>query len=55
YIICYSMVRFFVEGMRTESIYIFNVIRVSQALSLVLFLAAIIFVIYRRKQGNLAW
>lgn len=55
YIIWYSMVRFFVEGMRTDSLYIFNLIRVSQALSLVLFVAAIIFVIYRRKQGNVAW
>ncbi len=55
YIIWYSTVRFFVEGMRTDSLYIFNVIRVSQALSLVLFIAAIIFVIYRRKQDNVAW
>lgn len=55
YIIWYSTVRFFVEGMRTDSLYIFNVIRVSQALSLVLFIAATIFVIYRRKQDNVAW
>lgn len=49
YVLWYSVVRFFVEGMRTDSLYIFNVIRVSQALSLVLFFVTIGLLIYRRK------
>ncbi len=49
YLLWYSVVRFFVEGMRTDSLYIFGIIRVSQALSLVLFIATIILWIYRRK------
>lgn len=49
YVAWYAVVRFFVEGMRTDSLYIFNTIRVSQALSAILFFIAISLVIYRRK------
>lgn len=52
YLLWYSVVRFFVEGMRTDSLYIFGIIRVSQALSLILFIATIILWIYRRKVVN---
>ncbi|QNQ80721.1 prolipoprotein diacylglyceryl transferase [Lactobacillus sp. PV034] len=55
YVIWYSIVRFFVEGMRTDSLYIWNTIRVSQALSVVLFVAAIIIWIYRRKIVKPKW
>lgn len=55
YIIWYSAVRFFVEGMRTDSLYIANTIRVSQLLSLILFVAAIITWIYRRKVVKPKW
>lgn len=55
YVIWYSCVRFFVEGMRTDSLYIANVIRVSQALSLILFFAAIILWIYRRNVVHPKW
>ena len=55
YVIWYSCVRFFVEGMRTDSLYIGNTIRVSQALSLVLFFAAIIIWIYRRNIVHPKW
>lgn len=55
YVIWYSMVRFVVEGMRTDSLYIANTIRVSQALSLVLFLGAILLWIYRRKVVKPNW
>ncbi|CCI82753.1 prolipoprotein diacylglyceryl transferase [Lactobacillus hominis] len=55
YVIWYSCVRFFVEGMRTDSLYIANTIRVSQALSLVLFFAAIIIWIYRRNIVHPKW
>jgi len=37
----YSFIRFFLEGMRTDSLYLFGNIRVSQVLSFVLFFAAI--------------
>ena len=55
YVIWYSAVRFFVEGMRTDSLYIANTIRVSQALSLILFFGAIILWIYRRKVVKPKW
>ena len=41
--------------MRTDSLYIFGIIRVSQALSLVLFIATIILWIYRRKVVKPKW
>lgn len=51
----YAVVRFFVEGMRTDSLYIFGAIRVSQALSLVLIVAVIILFIYRRVKVKPKW
>ncbi|CAI2639148.1 prolipoprotein diacylglyceryl transferase [Apilactobacillus apinorum] len=50
YIIWYSFGRFFVEGMRTDSLMLFGGIRVSQMLSIVLFVGAIALMIYRRKK-----
>jgi len=55
YLLWYSVVRFFVEGMRTDSLYIFGIIRVSQVLSLILFIATIILWIYRRKVVKPKW
>ncbi|KRM69479.1 prolipoprotein diacylglyceryl transferase [Apilactobacillus ozensis] len=49
YIIWYAFGRFFVEGMRTDSLVVFYDIRISQILSFVLFFAAIGLLIYRRK------
>lgn len=50
YVMWYSFGRFFIEGMRTDSLYIgATSIRVSQALSFVLFVGAIVLLIYRRK------
>lgn len=50
YVAWYALGRFFIEGMRTDSLYLFNTpIRVSQALSFVLFFGAIAIVIYRRR------
>ena len=51
YLIWYSFGRFWIEGMRTDSLYLFGEIRVSQALSFVLFLGAILLVIWRRKNN----
>lgn len=48
YVIWYSAGRFFIEGMRTDSLWIGDFLRVSQGLSLVLFVAAISVWTYRR-------
>ena len=42
YVLWYSVGRFFIEGMRTDSLWISEWIRVSQALSLALFIGAIV-------------
>ncbi|KAF1295788.1 prolipoprotein diacylglyceryl transferase [Enterococcus sp. JM4C] len=52
YIIWYSFGRFFIEGMRTDSLYLFANIRVSQALSAILFVGAIALLIWRRKKES---
>ncbi|GAX03201.1 diacylglyceryl transferase [Secundilactobacillus pentosiphilus] len=52
YVIWYSFGRFFVEGMRTDSLMLFNTLRVSQLLSVALFIGAIGLVIYRRRLGS---
>lgn len=49
YVIWYSVGRFFIEGMRTDSLWIGNFLRVSQGLSLLLFLGAIVIWMYRRR------
>jgi len=48
YIVLYSVGRFFIEGMRTDSLY-FGFLRQAQLLSLVLIIGAVILIIYRRK------
>lgn len=48
YIIWYAFGRFFIEGMRTDSLYLFANIRVSQLLSIVLIAGAIAAWAYRR-------
>ena len=53
YIIWYSFGSFFIEGLRMDSLYAFSNIRVSQLLSLVMFVAAIVIVIVRRRNPNL--
>lgn len=49
YLIWYAFGRFFIEGLRTDSLY-WGPIRVSQALSMVLFVAGIALIIWRRYQ-----
>lgn len=53
YVAWYSFGRFFIEGMRTDSLMIGDVLRVSQLLSALLFIGAIGLMIYRRKQANI--
>lgn len=55
YIIWYSFGRFFIEGLRTDSLYVFGLLRVSQVLSLVLFFGAIIVLFIRRKNPKTAF
>lgn len=50
YVTWYSFGRFFIEGMRTDSLYFFGGLRVSQVLSLILFVGGIALFIYRRKK-----
>lgn len=48
YIIVYSGVRFFIEGLRTDSLMLGS-IRISQLLSLVLFITFFIKLLYKKK------
>ncbi|AKP63812.1 prolipoprotein diacylglyceryl transferase [Levilactobacillus koreensis JCM 16448] len=49
YVLWYSLGRFFIEGMRTDSLMLLGIIRVSQLLSVVLFVGALVIWIYRRR------
>lgn len=51
----YAVVRFFVEGLRTDSLYLTAGIRVSQLLSLILLVVVIILFVYRRKVVKPKW
>lgn len=51
YIMAYSVGRFFIEGLRTDSLYVFGQIRTAQLLSLILIAGVALLVIYRRKAG----
>ncbi|WP_096436969.1 prolipoprotein diacylglyceryl transferase [Alteribacter populi] len=51
YVIWYSFARFFIEGLRTDSLMIFDLLRTAQVMSLVLIVGAVVVLIYRRKQG----
>ena len=64
YLIWYSVGRFFVEAMRTDSLMLTSHIRVAQLVSVVLIMISVIFVIYRRvkyqpikyeNSGRLTW
>lgn len=49
YVMWYAFGRFFIEGMRTDSLWLLDIIRVSQLLSVILFIVAIGLFYYRRK------
>lgn len=55
YVVWYSFGRFFIEGMRTDSLMAFGGLRVSELLSAILFVAAIVIFWYRRKNDNLPY
>ncbi len=50
----YSLGRFFIEGMRTDSLML-GPLRISQVLSVVIFVTALGLVIYRRRDAQLPW
>lgn len=52
YLIMYSVGRFFIEGLRTDSLYIVPGLRTAQMISIVIVLVSIGLIIYRRKKGN---
>lgn len=51
YVIWYSVGRFFVEGMRTDSLMITEGLRTAQTISIILIIVSIGILIYRRKKG----
>lgn len=51
YIIFYSFIRFFIEGLRTDSLMFYNC-RISQVLSLVLFITFSGILLYKKKKTN---
>lgn len=53
YMIGYGIIRFFVEGLRADSLYLFPGLRISQALSLVLVFAGIGVILWIRKSQTL--
>lgn len=52
YVIWYSVGRFFIEGLRTDSLMLIGNVRVAQVLSLLLIGGAIALWVYRRKSGK---
>ena len=54
YVMWYSYARFFIEGMRTDSLMLGN-LRISQVLSVVFFICAVILLIIRRKKNDIPW
>ncbi|MCM3597951.1 prolipoprotein diacylglyceryl transferase [Metabacillus idriensis] len=53
YLILYSVGRFFIEGMRTDSLLLFDIIRIAQLVSISLIIIGITMIIYRRKNIHL--
>ncbi|MCQ6278739.1 prolipoprotein diacylglyceryl transferase [Bacillus sp. EB600] len=51
YLIWYSIGRFFIEGMRTDSLMLTSHLRMAQMISIVLVVAAVGILLYRRKSG----
>jgi len=51
YVIWYSVGRFFIEGLRTDSLMLTSGLRMAQVLSLVLIVGSVIIWFYRRKAG----
>lgn len=50
YLIWYSVGRFFIEGLRTDSLYIVPGLRTAQVISVILIFGALLFIVIRRKR-----
>lgn len=55
YVIGYSIGRYFIEGLRTDSLYIIGELRTAQFISIIAIIAAVILIIYRRKTVTLRY
>lgn len=55
YLIAYSVGRFFIEGLRTDSLYIIEGLRTAQVVSIILIVAAIILIIYRNSRETVRY
>lgn len=55
YLITYSIGRLFIEGMRTDSLYIIGELRTAQTVSIALIVIALILIIYRRKNTSVRY
>ncbi|UFT98507.1 prolipoprotein diacylglyceryl transferase [Radiobacillus kanasensis] len=51
YMMAYSVGRYFIEGMRTDSLYVVGQLRTAQLISIVLIVLGIVLIVYRRKTG----
>jgi len=51
YVMSYSVGRLFIEGLRTDSLYLFGEIRTAQFMSILLIVGAVALMIYRRKSN----
>ncbi|MGE7778566.1 prolipoprotein diacylglyceryl transferase [Peribacillus sp. NPDC097264] len=52
YVLWYSVGRFFIEGLRTDSLMLTDSLRIAQVISIVLIIIAVAFVLYRRFRGH---
>ncbi|HEX6593068.1 MAG TPA: prolipoprotein diacylglyceryl transferase [Bacillota bacterium] len=52
YAMAYSFGRFFIEGMRTDSLYLVGQIRMAQFISILIIVVALILLVYRRISGR---
>lgn len=52
YVISYSVGRFFIEAMRTDSLYVFGGLRTAQVVSLLLIVGSVLLMIYRRRSDH---
>lgn len=52
YVIWYSIGRYFIEGLRTDSLMLTESLRIAQVISIVLIAVAIALVVYRRVRGH---
>ncbi|MBP2078934.1 prolipoprotein diacylglyceryl transferase [Oceanobacillus polygoni] len=55
YAILYSIGRFFIEGLRTDSLYVFGELRTAQVISIIIITVSIILILYRRRATTIRY